>query len=793
MRGCIALKIGKKLKEMKIKTIIKLIMFIAIFGFLIWTVLSSDEPEQDLTSPSAPPVVEEEAPAEEEPGTPPIEDGPVVDIDEDDLEEIKDLDYVLDETQQVIEGHEFLVSNDYYELYLKEENLSIVLRDISTGALMYSTAEEPIGGNESWTNFMRSGIVMEYLVGTNIVVYQADMYSENPEKTITKMRDGFSADIYYPSLEIGFTVAVTLTDQGITVDVPQESIVEEADRYKLSSLYIYPFLGHTLLGEREGYMMIPDGSGALIHLDDKNGKFRQPYSKMIYGENVGVDDPFVLSLFNRMNPFNDTENILMPVYGMVHTDTEVGFLGIIEEGQYSAKLEAYPNGAILPYNWITSKFIYRQVYNQPTSQESGTMVVRQRTRNNFDVKVHFQFVSGESANYMGLAKTYRDYLLNENLLEPKEDTFQLRVDFLGAEIEDGLIFKKDVPMTTFQEAYDILMSIQSTGRDQLMTIYTGWQEKGPYGGLPIRQVKANSSLDNDLSLSAFESALNEAAIDLYLEHDGLRINTEELKNTRLKVMRKFNKRRYEEEVYGNVYDTFNYLHPDSTEKLLMDLQEDYLDQDIQGVMLSGITHTLFSFSEGSREYDRITTKNTYQPIVESYNEQFNLVLDQPFSYLWDNTKAFVNAPMASSNYVFTDEDIPFLALVLKGVMPMYSEYINFQANQEEFFLQLVEQGINPSFLITEEAPQALINTNSSWVYSSSYDRYEETINAYYDELSAVHAEVKGAQIDNYERAGKLTTVTYDNGIVVHVNYSDQALNIGTETVEPLSYKVVTNE
>ncbi|WP_062321433.1 DUF5696 domain-containing protein [Halolactibacillus sp. JCM 19043] len=658
---------------------------------------------------------------------------------------------------------------------------------------MYSTVEEPIGGNESWTNFMKSGIVMEYLVGTNIVVYQADMYSENPEKTVETRADGFTASVDYPDLEIGFDVSVTLTDKGITVDIPKESITESSDQYKISSIYVYPFLGSSLLGEREGYMMIPDGSGALIHLDDNNGKFSQPYSKMIYGENVGIDDPFVLSLFNGMNPFNDTEKILMPVYGMVHTDTEMGYIGIIEEGQYSAKLESYPNGAILPYNWITSKFIYRQVYNQPTSQESGTMVVRQRTRNDFNVKVHFNFVSGDAADYVGLAKEYREYLLENDLLNVTESDFKLRTDFLGAELEDGLLFKKTIPMTTFKQAEEILSDIQANGRDQLMSVFTGWQDGGPYGGLPIRHVAANNALDDDLSLTAFQQSLEDKGIALYLKHDGLRINTEELSNTQLKVMRKFNKRRYEEEVYGNVYDIFHYLHPETSADLLTDLKEDYLDQELSGVMLSGITHTLFSYSEGSKEFDRMTTKNTYQPVVEDYSASLDLVLDQPFSYLWGSTDAFMNTPVQSSNYVFTDEDIPFLSLVLSGTMPLYSEYVNFQANQDEFFLQLVEQGLNPSFLLTAESPQALINTNSSWIYSSQYDRYKETIEHYYDELSAVHDATSGAMIDDYTREGKLTTVTYDNGTIVYVNYADQTLNSGSETIEAMSYKVVTGQ
>ncbi|KAB8128061.1 hypothetical protein F9U64_16710 [Gracilibacillus oryzae] len=634
---------------------------------------------------------------------------------------------------------------------------------------------------------------MEYLVDTNIVVYRADMYSENPAKTITKNDNGFVAAISYPELEISFEVHVTLTDKGITVDVPQDSIEENSDKYKMAGLYVYPFLGYSVLGEREGYMFIPDGSGALIHLKDNNGKFKQPYSEMVYGGNAGIDDSYVLSLFNRMDPFNDPENILAPVFGMVQTDSEIGYLGIIEEGKFSSKIEAYPSGAILPYNWITSKFIYRQVYNQPTSQDTGTMVVRQKNRNDFDIKVHYQFVTGEQANYMGLADKYRDYLLGNQLIADLDTPFKARIDFLGSEVEQGLIRKKDVPMTTFSQADGILTDLQENGVSNILSIYKGWQEGGMYGGLPIRSFDPESGLDTGLSLKELIDNASDKDIDLYLYQDALRINTEEWKNTRYDLMKKFNKRTYSEDVYGNVYQSFNYLNPASSVDLLERMAEAYQSEAIDQIAVSGISNQLFSYSEGSNEFDRIATKEQYEKIISDYHNQFDLLLEQPFSYLWNKTNAIIDLPTNSSNYVFTDEDIPFISLTLKGLVPMYAEYTNFQANQDEFFLQLVEQGINPSFYITNENPSALKNTNSSDIYSSQYERYEEMIPSYYKELAALHEEIGEAMITAHEREGEMVKITYDNGVIVYVNYSDAAQTMDDTPLEAMSYKVVQGQ
>jgi len=122
---------------------------------------------------------------------------------------------------------------------------------------------------------------------------------------------------------------------------------------------------------------------------------------------------------------------------------------------------------------------------------------------------------------------------------------------------------------------------------------------------------------------------------------------------------------------------------------------------------------------------------------------------------------------------------------------MYSEYINFEANKQEFFLKLAEMGINPSFYITYEDPAGLQYTNSSDLYSSKYSVYKEYILSYYKELKEVHDKTEGAMItDHKQYANGLTVVTYDNDIKVYVNYSTTAaIQADGYEIEPMSFKV----
>lgn len=129
-------------------------------------------------------------------------------------------------------------------------------------------------------------------------------------------------------------------------------------------------------------------------------------------------------------------------------------------------------------------------------------------------------------------------------------------------------------------------------------------------------------------------------------------------------------------------------------------------------------------------------------------------------------------------------------MVLKGIVPTYSKYVNFEANKTENFLEMVESGMYPSFYVTAEDSSKLIYTNSSNLYSLEFDSYRSTIAQYDRELRAIAEKVGTSCIIDHEiLPNGLVKVTYENGIVIYVNYSQSALSDGGVTVDALSYKV----
>ena len=216
----------------------------------------------------------------------------------------------------------------------------------------------------------------------------------------------------------------------------------------------------------------------------------------------------------------------------------------------------------------------------------------------------------------------------------------------------------------------------------------------------------------------------------------------------------------------------------------------YTKKGVNNLALAGISNSLYSYSYKGNYYTRYDVADTYSSQIDSVSEETNLLLEQPFAYLWDDTDAFLDMPLGSSDYMYIDEEVPFLSIVLKGVLPMYSDYVNFEANKTEFFLQMVESGVYPSFYITSENSSALIYTNSSDLYSTEYSTYRDTIIEYDAALREVADAVGDACIVGHEKLeNDVTVVTYDNGTAVYVNYSDAEQTVNGVTVDAMSYKV----
>lgn len=690
------------------------------------------------------------------------------------------------------EDYVLVAESDTYKLYYYEPRFSIKLENKETGAVLESTVSDEMDdgkNNESWTGYMKSGVVIYGIIGT-INTYQIDMNTCANTITTWYTDNGIYAEIYFEEYEFGLGIEVRLEGDELVVRVPDSSIVENKPGTYISNVSLFPFLGYSYLGEKEGYMLIPDGNGALIHLDDKEGRYTTGFSRLIYGVDDGMTNKTTSSyLWERYETVTDPNSVMAPIFGMAHTDDQIAYLAIVESGDERCSVECQPNGVMVDYNRCFAKFLLRDIYVQPlNNSNSGTVQAVEQDRLHSDLQVRYCLLSGEEANYSGMANVYRDYLLKNELVTVRDQSYNTRIDFLGTEREEFLMGTTAVTMTTVEQMEDIYSQLRASGVQNVLTLYKGWQKGGLYD-VPISSYKADSKIGGTGALTELIRGQEEQGYTVYLYNDALSVN-DTTNPTTFNVMKMVNKRTFENEVNGQVYDLFYYLMPERSASTLGKFVKDYTAEGVDTLALSGITDTLFSYSSKGYYYSRTHTMNTYIDAVAAADQSTRLALETPNAYLWKYSDAFLDMPLGSSDYLYVDQEIPFLSMVLKGILPMYSEYVNFEANKTENFLQMVESGIYPSFYLTWEDSSQLIYTNSSNLYSLEYASYSDTIVDYDQQLRALAEKTANAHIANHEVMDNgIVKVSYDNGVEVYVNYTESDLYADGLTVEALSYKV----
>ena len=702
--------------------------------------------------------------------------------------------WVCESTKRVNASDDYVLvaESDTYNLYYYEPRFSIRLENKETGAVLESTVSDEMDdgiNNASWTGYMKSGIVIYAIIGTTNT-YQVDMNTCANTIETFYIDNGICANIFFEEYGFGLSVEVILEDDQLVVRVPDGSIYENGNNTYISTISLFPFLGYSYLGEKDGYMLVPDGNGALIYLNDKEGRYTTGYSQMVYGTDAGFEQSGVTSyLWDSFKMVNKPNNVVAPVFGMAHTDDQIAYLGIIESGDERCTIECQPNGVMVNYNRCFAKFLLRDVYVQPlNNSNSGTVKTVESNRLHTDLQVRYCLLSGDEADYSGMAAVYREYLLDNQLVKEADCSYRTRVDFLGSEREEFLMGTTAVPMTTVENMSEIFSQLRAAGVKDVLSVYRGWQDGGLYA-LPVTNYESDKVIGTTEELTDFITGQAAQGYDVYLYDDALLVNDDTNAFT-FNVMKMVNKRTFKIETRAKVYGLFYYLLPSKANDYILGLADDMNEAGVDKLALAGISNSLFSYHSKGTYYSRTDTLESFEGTVSAAGEKCDLILEDPNAYLWKYTDAYLDMPLGSSDYLYVDQDIPFLSMVLKGILPMYSEYVNFEANKTENFLQMVESGIYPSFYLTWEDASKLLYTNSNNLYSLEYDSYKNTVAEYDAAMRALAEKTDGATIISHEiiKDG-FVKVSYDNGVCVYVNYTEKSCSADGISVPALSYKV----
>lgn len=688
------------------------------------------------------------------------------------------------------DNYEVVSENDRFTLYYREEEATIRLLDKSNGYVWACLGEEhPDDLNKKWTAYANSIVAVEY---SNEEEKVSILGVSEKHLSVTRKSDGMEFLVDLGSLDISFAFRLTLTEKGLTLDMKDSSIKEDGEN-RLVSVTFLPYFGSVRGNEMPGYLFVPDGCGALI-------RFREPrsylngFAKRVYGVDYGVDSLSVINDLGseRVNAFaTDEKSVSVPVFGMAHGTEQNAYLSIMEKGAEYAEIQADPAGIVTNYNRVHATFIYRSIYEQPVNKKGSGVQSVQKSRNPVNPQISYYFLSGDEADYVGMAKYYGSYLKNQRLLTPmrkEQEGIPMSIDFLVADVQKEFIGSS---VNRITEASEIENFAKGLGEHEItgyQISLLGWQKEGLNGysltGDSEKSVFSEDDFERIEHLIAADGGSLSLGISLF-SGSKLQLNTKKEASITMSQEMAVILSQNESQYLGDRYLVKPEMGIVGFQKRAETQDASFLIDDM-GYMLYG-------------EYleNHVTTRSeVMEEITGALESAFSgrgVSMVRPNAYLYPYVNNYRDIPMVNSQYVFETDTVPFLQILLSGSTTLYSPYLNCGLYSKIDLLKLIDYGVSPSFILTGKDNYELRDSASSNLLSSSISDWEEYVVESYEFVNNVLQHTYGEEIlDREILAVGLVRVDYPSGSI-YVNYTEETRQAGEHELLPQSAIYVPRE
>lgn len=588
--------------------------------------------------------------------------------------------------------------------------------------------------------------------------------------------DEFTCKVSARKLGISFEFTGKIQDEKLTFSM-EDASVKETGKSKLARVSFMSFLGSVYEDTVPGYVMVPDGSGALIRFQ-KTKVYQSGYSRKVYGNDLTIDKNVAASNLNgnRTDDYATEENQLsFPLWGIVHGEEQNGFLATVDSGELYTVINAIPAGAAnqtVKFTRAYADFIYRCEYDKRVSN-SKVITQPQEEMNQVNPMLTYTFLTGEDADYSGMANIYREQLIEKELL-PKneiesEGDISLLLHVAGSEVEEGFLSNGLAQLTTVEQAETMIEKISESGIQNISMVLSGWN-KGGYHGASYGTTKFENKVGSKSEVEALRDKLEEQGGSLSLvmnvikaNKDQININQDAALNATLDtVMETIPNKSL---MYPDTYYLRQAKIVEAMEKAFEDLSEfDILLEDVAKYLYADYTIN----DEKTRDAVLLELTET----VEKANGK--LLFDAENLYMLKYASELTDVPVSSSQYIYETDSIPFLQMVLRGSVDYYAPYSNLGFYSDASILKMVEYGAYPSFMVMNADNFSLSDTPLENYFSLNFSDWEDEIHNVYGKVNDALQSVKGATIiDHSVLAEGVYGTTYDNGVCIFVNYNNE--------------------
>ena len=687
--------------------------------------------------------------------------------------------------------------NGKFQLYVSEDDGQIRIRNKATGKEWNSAPPMDKKVPPNNLSYIQAPVQIKYTEGKSISTTYPS--KEKAQVSGNPIESGYRFHFAFKTLGISFAMEYRLNDTGFELNIPFDSI-KETGNVRLTGIEALPFMNATAPGQR-GAIVLPDGSGALMKFKENRPDNFDSYSQFIYGG----DHAFQMNVYEKVrkaqtettvNP--PKEQIALPIYGL-YTENNSAFLGIITHGDSDAKINATPYGMRNIQLYRTSvEFMYRND-DVIFIGNSGEIPMIERTLIPGDRTIRYLLLQDDQADYVGMARAYRDYLMKDQGIAPVQDQsarFQLRL--VGGVVQDEIIGSTYIPMTTFEQARTIVDRLLGLGVGRIEVTFDAWNDGGKYGNQP-KHFPVQGELGGNKELMKLADYLKQKGNSLYLNtnyvkpfagSDGMKASSDAIRGLNNEPM----------PLFRHWWDTkqmsdfkFYLMKPERVyEKYIVPEAKKYEELGIDGVHMEGMGELLYSDHTDMPPFRRAQTMDTWRKSLDLIRKQTgSAAVDYGFAYTFGHIDRIDRAPLDSSRFVYTDETVPFYQIALHGLIPYYAEDSNnYQDDPRVHLLRMLEYGALPSYTMTYQPSSDLKRTTYDELLSSEYTVSEKPDAEEYAKIAEVLAPLAGKTIEDHQSLmrGVYQTI-YSDGTRIIVNYNRSNVTVDGKTIEAYGFEV----
>jgi len=632
----------------------------------------------------------------------------------------------------LIEKYPNIINNDIY-----------TIRDANNPALLAKAKE----------NWDACGYTVEDLRYDN---------EENGVISEVKQSVRYVFDIVYELDGAGLKVSLDLGDMDISGPHPNE-------------IHLLPYFGCGASDE-DGYILVPDGSGALIGFN--NGKINAPqFSMKVYGQDTALEP-------DRLTQAD--EKLSMPVWGI--KKGKAAILAVIEEGAAIARIEAAVSGKA--NSWNTVSALFEPVLAERIERSySSVMLARQNKAYAGMLSIHYMLLSEGEEDYIGMAQAYRSLLLKTGGLPDGDgiEGYALQAEILGGvkiPNKNAVIsIDKITAMTTFSQTREICEDLRLKGVSDIDVKFDGWLS----GGLAQNSAHTSNILNacgGRKGLSELAEYCENAGIRLFLSTGFTHVSSPGglLSGYRNAITLG------QEYAYKYSYNYLSRYKISGDDKLYqispahwVSAAEAFLKTGKgkgYGLAISDLGSALYGDYYRPRVIERNEAMLAALKALSALSGKYSLLLENPNAYALSVATGLDGIPATYSGYYICDEYVPFYQAVIRGSLNYTCPPLNYAADFQTALLNAVECGSQLSFLFSYTRNDILKDSGYAHLDRGWYGDWTQYAAEAYVAAKTVLDPVAGQRIVSHERLMDGVYVTgYENRALIYVNYTSEQVTV----------------